>query len=52
MAAQDDARKREMRTLCNLTRPEEYGRSDVYEVLEFKGRAIPKPSAPRRSSSS
>jgi hypothetical protein len=41
MAAQDDAREREMRTLFNLTRPEEYGRSDVDAVLELKGRAIP-----------
>jgi len=41
MAAQDDAREREMRTLFNLTRPEEYGRSDGDAVLELKGRAIP-----------
>jgi hypothetical protein len=43
VAAQDDAREREMRTLFNLTRPEEYGRSDIDAVLELKGRAIPKP---------
>ncbi len=42
MAAQDDAREFEMRTLFNLTRPEEYGRADVDAVLELKGRAIPK----------
>lgn len=41
MAAQDDAREREMRSLFNLTRPEEYGRSDIDAVLELKGRAIP-----------
>lgn len=42
MAAQDDAREFEMRTLFNLTRPEEYGRADIDAVLELKGRAIPK----------
>jgi len=41
VAAQDDAREFEMRTLFNLTRPEEYGRADVDAVLELKGRAIP-----------
>ena len=41
MAAQDDAREREMRTLFNLTRPEEYGRGDVDAVLELGGRAVP-----------
>lgn len=41
MAAQDDAREFEMRTLFNLTRPEEYGRADIDAVLELKGRAIP-----------
>lgn len=41
MAAQDDAREFEMRTLFNLTRPEEYGRADVDAVLELKGRSIP-----------
>ena len=30
-----------MRTLFNLTRPEEYGRADIDAVLELKGRAIP-----------
>lgn len=42
MAAQDDARESEMRTLFNLTRPEEYGRAGIDAVLELKGRAIPK----------
>jgi hypothetical protein len=41
MAAQDDAREFELRTLFNLTRPEEYGRADIDAVLELKGRAIP-----------
>jgi hypothetical protein len=41
MAAQDDAREFEMRTLFNLTRPEEYGRADVDAVLELRGRTIP-----------
>lgn len=41
MAAQDDAREFEMRSLFNLTRPEEYGRADVDAVLELKGRGIP-----------
>ena len=41
MAAQDDAREFEMRTLFNLTRPEEYGRAGIDAVLELKGRAIP-----------
>jgi hypothetical protein len=41
MAAQDDAREFEMRTLFNLTRPEAYGRADIDAVLELKGRAIP-----------
>lgn len=41
MAAQDDAREREMRTLFNLVRPEEYGRADVDAVLELKGRMVP-----------
>ncbi len=41
MAAQDDAREREMRTLFNLTRPEEYGRADVDAVLELKGTGVP-----------
>lgn len=30
-----------MRTLFNLTRPEEYGRADVDAVLELKGRSVP-----------
>lgn len=30
-----------MRTLFNLTRPEEYGRADVDAVLELRGRAMP-----------
>lgn len=41
MAAQDDAREFEMRTLVNLTRPEEYGRADIDAVLELKRRAVP-----------
>lgn len=42
MATQDDVREAEMRTLFNLTRPEEYGRAGIDAVLELKGRAIPK----------
>ncbi len=42
MAAQDDVREREMRTLFNLTRPEEYGRADVDAVLSLKGPGVPK----------
>lgn len=41
MAAQDDAREFEVRSLFNLTRPEEYGRADIDAVLELKGRTIP-----------
>lgn len=41
MAAQDDVREREMRTLFNLTKPEEAGRGDVDGVLELEGAAIP-----------
>lgn len=41
MAAQDDAREREMRTLFNLTRPVDAGRSDVDAVLHLKGRSVP-----------
>lgn len=41
MAAQDDVREFEMRTLFNLTRPEGYGRADIDAVLELKGLAIP-----------
>ena len=41
MAAQDDAREREMRTLFNLTRPEEFGRADIDAVLELEGAAVP-----------
>jgi hypothetical protein len=41
MAAQDDIREREMRTLFNLIRPEEYGRADIDAVLELEGPAIP-----------
>ena len=40
MAAQDDARENEMRTLFNLTRPEEYGRADIDAVLVLKGTAV------------
>jgi hypothetical protein len=41
VAAQDDAREREMRTLFNLTKPEEYGRADIDAVLELEGAAVP-----------
>jgi hypothetical protein len=41
MAAQDDAREREMRTLFNLVRAPEAGRSDVDALLELKGPAVP-----------
>lgn len=41
MAAQDDAREREMRTLFNLTVPAERGRSDVDAVLQLEGAGIP-----------
>ncbi|MGN6275173.1 MAG: hypothetical protein ACTHNP_04480 [Solirubrobacterales bacterium] len=41
MAAQDDVREREMRTLFNLTRPEEFGRADIDAVLELEGAAVP-----------
>jgi hypothetical protein len=41
MAAQDDAREFEMRTLFNLTRPEEYGRADIDAVLKLKGKGVP-----------
>lgn len=30
-----------MRTLFNLTRPEEYGRADIDAVLELRGRTVP-----------
>jgi hypothetical protein len=48
MAAQDDVREFEMRTLFNLTRPQEYGRADVDAVLELKGRTIPEELRGRR----
>jgi hypothetical protein len=41
VAAQDDAREREMRTLFNLTRAEDAGRADIDAVLALKGDAIP-----------
>lgn len=41
MAAQDDVREREMRTLFNLTRPEEFGRADIDAVLELDGASVP-----------
>jgi len=41
VAAQDDVREREMRTLFNLTRPEEFGRADIDAVLELEGAAVP-----------
>jgi hypothetical protein len=39
--AQDDVREREMRTLFNLTKPEEYGRGDIDAVLELEGPGVP-----------
>ena len=42
MAAQDDAREREMRTLFNLVRAPDAGRSDVDALLELRGRSVPK----------
>ena len=41
VTAQDDAREHEMRTLFNLTRPEEYGRADIDAVLELEAAAVP-----------
>lgn len=41
MAAQDDIREREMRTLFNLTRPPEAGRGDIDAVLDLEGGAVP-----------
>jgi len=41
VAAQDDAREREMRTLFNLVRPEHYGRADVDAILELHGPRVP-----------
>jgi len=41
VAAQDDAREREMRTLFNLVRAPDAGRSDVDALLELKGRSVP-----------
>jgi hypothetical protein len=41
LAAQDDVREREMRTLFNLTRPEEFGRGDIDAILELEGAAVP-----------
>jgi hypothetical protein len=41
MAAQDDVREREMRTLFNLVKAPDAGRGDVDAVLELKGRAVP-----------
>lgn len=41
MATQDDVREREMRTLFNLTRPEEFGRADIDAVLELEGAVVP-----------
>lgn len=42
MAAQDDVREREMRTLFNLVRPPEAGRGDLDAVLELEGATVPK----------
>jgi hypothetical protein len=41
MAAQDDQREQEMRSLFNLERPEEYGRSDTDAILELDGSGVP-----------
>ena len=41
MAVQDDVREREMRTLFNMVRPEEYGRGDIDAVLELEGPGVP-----------
>jgi hypothetical protein len=41
MPAQDDVREREMRSVFNLVRPEEYGRADIDAVLELEGAAVP-----------
>lgn len=41
MAAQDDAREREMRTLFNLKRAPDAGRGDIDALLELKGSSIP-----------
>lgn len=42
MSAQDDARENEMRTLFNLTRPDDFKRADIDAVLVLKGAAVPK----------
>ena len=41
VAAQDDERERELRTLFNLKRHPDAGRGDVDAVLELKGRSVP-----------
>jgi hypothetical protein len=41
VAAQDDAREREMRGLFNLVRPEKFGRGDIDAVLDLDGAAVP-----------
>lgn len=41
MAAQDDVREREMRTLFNLVKAPDAGRGDVDAILELKGKAVP-----------
>jgi hypothetical protein len=41
VAAQDDIREKEMRTLFNLTRPGEFGRGDIDAVLELEGVSVP-----------
>ncbi len=43
MAAQDDAREREMRTLFNLVRAPDAGRGDIDALLELRGNAVPAP---------
>lgn len=50
MAAQDDVREREMRTLFNLTKPEEFGRSGIDAVLELEGAVAPLPLRGRKIS--
>lgn len=41
MAAQDDVREREMRTLFNLVRPPEAGRGDLDALLQLEGETVP-----------
>jgi hypothetical protein len=41
MAAQDDAREKEIRQVFNLVRPEDYGRADIDGILELVGTTVP-----------